>query len=60
MLRLDGKISKLVGWIVGESACTQDACMVFGVNAVTFLTLSALSGTRAGGFWESVALLKVS
>ena len=39
---------------VGESACTQDACMVFGESAVTFLTLSALSGTRAGAFWERV------
>ena len=34
----------------------MDACMVFGESAVTFLTLSALSGTRAGVFWESVAL----
>ena len=42
--------------IVRESACTQDECMGFGENAVTFLTLSALSGTRAGSFWESVAL----
>ena len=42
--------------IVGESACTQIACMVFGESAVTFLTLFALSGTRAGAFWESVAL----
>ena len=41
---------------VRESACTQDACMLFGGSAVTFLTLSALSGTRVGGFWESVAL----
>ena len=47
---------RLRGENVGESACTQDVCMVFGENAVTFLTLSALSGTRAGAFWESVAL----
>ena len=39
---------------VGVSEWTQDACMVFGESAVTFLTLSAPSSARAGAFWESL------